>query len=70
MSNASDWFTVENIDNATFAISEYGHWTQVHSYLFIGKERAALIDTGLGITNIKEVVQQLTQLPVLWLCIF
>jgi len=65
MSNASSWFTVENIDNATFAISEYGHWTQVHSYLFVGKERAALIDTGLGIANIKEVVQQLTILPVL-----
>lgn len=65
MCNASNWFTVENIDNATFAISEYGHWTQVHSYLFIGKERAALIDTGLGIANIKEVVQRLTNLPIL-----
>ena len=65
MSNASNWFTVENIDHATFAISEYGHWSQVHSYLIIGKERAALIDTGLGIANIKEVVQRLTQLPVL-----
>ena len=65
MSNASNWFTVETMDSATFAISEYGHWTQIHSYLFVGNERAALIDTGLGIANIKEIVLQLTQLPVL-----
>ncbi len=65
MSNASNWFTVEKIDNATFVFSEYGHWAQVHSYLFIGKERAALVDTGLGIANIRNVVQPLTNLPIL-----
>lgn len=35
------WFTVESIDEATFAISEYGHWEQVHSFLLIGGDRAA-----------------------------
>ncbi|MDF2524898.1 MAG: lactamase [Clostridiales bacterium] len=64
MSN-TDWFTVEKIDNQTFAISEYGHWEHVHSYLLIGHERAALIDTGLGIGNLRSVVDQLTKLPVI-----
>ena len=59
------WFTVETIDDETFAISEYKHWEEVHSYLLIGRERAVLIDRGLGVSNIKNVVANLTELPVL-----
>lgn len=59
------WFTVTQINNTTFAISEYGHWEQVHSYLLIGEEKAALIDTGLGIDNIKRITDQLTNLPII-----
>ncbi len=61
----NDWFTVEKIDNQTFAISEYGHWEQTHCYLLLGANRAALIDTGLGVSNIREIVKSLTELPVL-----
>ena len=59
-----EWFTIEEIDDKTFAISEYGHWEEVHSYLLIGTKMALLIDTGLGIGNIKNVVDKLTSLPV------
>src|SRR5699024_4789813 len=59
------WFTVEQIDEKTFAISEYGHWEKVHSYLLIGEKKAGLIDTGLGIDNIKRVTDQLTDLPII-----
>ncbi|WP_010095543.1 MBL fold metallo-hydrolase [Ornithinibacillus scapharcae] len=59
------WFTVQQIDETTFAISEYGHWEKVHSFLLIGKEKAALIDTGLGIDNIKRITDQLTDLPII-----
>jgi len=61
---SNDWFTVEKIDDTTFAISEYEHWEEVHSYLLIGEKSAILIDTGLGISNIKSVVSTLTKLPV------
>ncbi len=60
----NDWFTIENIDDTTFAISEYGHWEQMHSYLLLGAGQALLIDTGLGIGNIREVVDGITDLPV------
>lgn len=60
----SDWFTVEKIDDVTYAISEYGHWEKVHSYLLIGTTHALLIDTGLGIGNIKAEIASLTNLPV------
>ena len=29
----NDWFTIEQIDPNTYAISEYKHWEQAHSYL-------------------------------------
>lgn len=61
----TEWFTVERIDKDTFAISEYKHWEETHCYLLRGTERAVLIDTGLGIANIKEVVDSLTLLPVI-----
>lgn len=60
-----DWFTIENIDKQTFVISEYKHWEKIHCYLVIGSDRAVLIDTGLGISNIRNVVDRLTTLPVL-----
>ena len=59
----SNWFTVEKIDAQTFAISEYKHWEETHCYLLCGTERAILIDTGLGVANIKKVVENLTDLP-------
>ena len=59
-----DWFTVEQIDSQTFAISEYRHWEETHCYLLCGDRRAILIDTGLGVSNIKNIVDSLTKLPV------
>ncbi|ANY76650.1 MBL fold metallo-hydrolase [Paenibacillus ihbetae] len=59
------WFTVSELDEATYAISEFGHWEKVHSYLLLGSERAALIDTGLGIDNMRRMTDQLTDLPIM-----
>lgn len=59
------WFTVEEIDSDTYAISEYKHWEETHCFLLCGTEKAILIDTGLGIANIKEVVAGLTALPIM-----
>lgn len=61
----TDWFTVETIDNDTFAISEYRHWEETHCYLLCGTEKAILIDTGLGVANIKNVVGRLTEMPIM-----
>lgn len=58
------WFTVQELDIHTYAISEYGHWEKVHSFLLLGEKKAILIDTGLGIDNIKRITDQLTNLPI------
>ena len=63
-SSAGNWFTVEPLDATTFSIAEYGQWMKVHSYLFLGTERACLVDTGLGIGNIKTLITELTSLPI------
>ena len=59
-----DWFTVEQLEADTWAISEYRHWEETHCYLLCGREAAALIDTGLGVQDILPVVRRLTGLPV------
>lgn len=61
----NDWFTIEQIDKDTFSISEYRHWEESHSYLLNGDKYSLLIDTGLGIENILEQVQKLTDKPVI-----
>jgi glyoxylase-like metal-dependent hydrolase (beta-lactamase superfamily II) len=59
------WFTVDKIETDTFAISEYKHYEETHCYLLIGTECALLIDTGLGVSNIHDVVHTLTKLPII-----
>ena len=60
----NDWFTINEIDKDTYVISEYRHWEETHCYLLNGTERSWLIDTGLGICNISEVISELTDKPV------
>ena len=60
----NEWFTVAEIDDQSFAISEYQHYEETHCYLLCGREKAVLIDTGLGVSNIKRVVDDITALPV------
>lgn len=60
-----DWFTVEKISEDTFAISEYNHWEETHCYLIIGEQKCVLIDTGMGISNIRKVTDTLTDKPII-----
>ncbi len=59
-----NWFTTDRIDADTFAISEYRHWEETHCYLLNGTKRSLLIDTGLGICDIRDAVTPLTVQPV------
>lgn len=36
----------------------------VASFLILGKEKALLLDTGYGVANIREVVEEITKLPL------
>ena len=64
MSRDRDWFTIDQVEKDTYILSEYRHWEETHCYLLAGRERALLIDTGLGIGNIYEGVRKLTDKPI------
>jgi glyoxylase-like metal-dependent hydrolase (beta-lactamase superfamily II) len=59
-----DWFEVYVIDDGIYAIYEPGQFEEVISFLITGTDRALLFDTGLGIGNMRRVVDQLTDLDV------
>lgn len=58
------WFEVYRIRPGVFAIYEPHQFEEVISYLILGKQKALLFDTGMGISNIRKVVEELTPLPV------
>jgi glyoxylase-like metal-dependent hydrolase (beta-lactamase superfamily II) len=58
------WFDVYKLIEGTYAIYEPNQFEEVICYLVVGQKRAALIDTGTGIGNLKKVVSKLTDFPV------
>ena len=59
------WFEVHKLTDTVYAIYEDGQFEEVISYLVLGEEKAALIDTGNGIGDIKKLVEGLTDLPIM-----
>lgn len=59
------WFHVFKIAPDTYAISEPKYWQQNVSYLILGSRSGVLFDTGPGLYSIRQVVKQLTNLPLL-----
>ena len=58
------WFEVYRIRPGVFAIYEPHQQEEVISYLIVGEKQALLFDTGMGISDIRKVVEGLTRLPV------
>lgn len=63
--SADPWFEVYRIRPGVFAIYEPHQYEEVISYLVVGARRALLFDTGMGIGDMRRVVDQLTKLPVI-----
>ena len=59
-----DWFEAWSVGDGVVALYEPKQWQEIISYLVLGSERALLFDTGMGIASIRDVVNQLTNLPV------
>lgn len=60
----SEVFVTLEIDDATYAIAEPYSWARNFNYLFIGEDRALLLDAGVGHYDIRPVVKSLTRLPL------
>ena len=59
------WFEVYKPASNVFAIYEPHQSEEVISYLIVGTKRALLFDTGMGISDIKKVTAELTNLPII-----
>src|SRR5689334_20227484 len=55
------WYHVSEVAPGVVCIAEPSH---VNSFLVLGDDRAALIDTGLAVDDISAVVAHITPLPV------
>jgi glyoxylase-like metal-dependent hydrolase (beta-lactamase superfamily II) len=62
MSPMNGWFATRELQHGVWLVSEPTH---VNSFLVAGRERAVLIDSGLGIADIRPVVESLTDLDVM-----
>lgn len=59
-----DYFTVEVLDESTFAIGEPRYAQQNFSFLIVGSDRAVLFDAGPGYYDIRSVAESLTDKPI------
>jgi len=59
------WFEVYKVVADTYAIYEPHQSEETIAYLILGKQKAILFDTGMGISDIHKVVEELTKLPVI-----
>jgi glyoxylase-like metal-dependent hydrolase (beta-lactamase superfamily II) len=61
---AGTWFEVSEVGPGVIAFGEPGHYERAYSYLVLGEERAALLDTGMGIANLQREVTKYTDKPL------
>ena len=60
----SNWFKVYNVGENVFAIVEPYNFEEAICYLILGKKKALLFDTGIGVDSISNIVKELTILPI------
>lgn len=61
---ADSWFEVYKVAPAVFAIYEPHQAEETIGYLILGDKRALLFDTGMGISDLKKTIAELTSLPI------
>lgn len=65
VSVSDPWFEVYRIVPSVFAIYEPHQAEETIAYLILGTRKALLFDTGMGISDIRKVVNELTKLPTI-----
>jgi hydroxyacylglutathione hydrolase len=58
---AQSWFTARKVADGVWCISDHG---SDNMYLVEGREKALLIDTGLGVAKLNDFIKTLTSLPI------
>lgn len=63
--SSQPWFEVYKVEPDIYVFYEPGQFEEAISYLVLGGERAALIDTGCGIGNVRALAEEFTELPLM-----
>lgn len=63
--SVSDWFCIYKLPHNIYAICEPYHFQEVMSFLVLGSERNLLIDTGMGMFDIKKEIEALSDKPLM-----
>jgi glyoxylase-like metal-dependent hydrolase (beta-lactamase superfamily II) len=61
---SDSWFEVFEVAPAVFALYEPHQAEETIGYLIVGDKQALLFDTGMGISDIRQVTAELTRLPI------
>jgi glyoxylase-like metal-dependent hydrolase (beta-lactamase superfamily II) len=61
MNTVDDWFVFDQLELGTWLVGEPGH---VNCFLIEGEDAAVLVDTGLGLADIKAAAGKVTDRPV------
>ena len=62
---SEDWFEVYQVAANLFVFHEPRHYEATIVNLIIGEQRAALVDTGCGIGNLRKAVEEVTDKPII-----
>lgn len=62
LTESSSWFTINKVAEKVWCIKDY---RGDNIYLVVGEDSALLIDTGIGVGDLKSCVQSITNLPLL-----
>jgi glyoxylase-like metal-dependent hydrolase (beta-lactamase superfamily II) len=62
---SDSWFEVYEVRPGVFALYEPHQAEEIISYLILGEKQSLLFDTGMGISDIRKVISELTRLPII-----
>lgn len=69
MENFAERYEVKKIYENTYSIKEEGfEGLDSYMYLLVGEEKALLIDCGYGIIDLKKIIGEITDKPVICIC--
>jgi glyoxylase-like metal-dependent hydrolase (beta-lactamase superfamily II) len=58
------WFEIYELSEGIYALCEPFHFEEAISFLILGDEMAVLLDTGMGVADIRAEAESLTSLPL------
>lgn len=64
LASLSPWFEIYKVSEGVFAVLEPSHTEEAISYLILGSKCSVLLDTGMGIADLRVEIERLTDLPV------